>query len=93
MPDKRVGRFTVTYDILKNPMDYVRLFDGMVVVKIEDLYMQGLLEYTAYGSMFEPLSEGRLVPEYVATAIRSNTKLPATAFSWSRVGERKHETV
>lgn len=67
---RRLGRFRMTQDLLRNWRDLLPLFGTMVVVRADSDFASGTIEYTAFASFFEEVEIGCLPPEYESQATK-----------------------
>lgn len=79
--DKRIGRFTVRDEILRNSINTglaARLFYGCVPLDVQRDWMQQESTFVLWHASFDAIDESKLIPEYIALVENG-------AITWERV--------
>lgn len=62
---RRLGKFTISWDLIEDNPEIVReLLSKMIVIRAETMYHYRHIEYVALCEDFEVLSEGCRIPDY-----------------------------
>lgn len=65
--DRRIGKVLISIDLIQNQPDLVReLTEGMIIVRAEQLFVEGAIEYIAISDHFDEVAEGGTAPNYMA---------------------------
>lgn len=68
MFDQRLGRFTISLDLLRRePKAVQKVMGECIPVRAECLYHADCIEYMAISKHFRKVPPGKLVPEYHVT--------------------------
>lgn len=70
MKERRIGRFTVAEQLLRDAVNTghgQNLFAGVVPLDIQRDWLRGTITYIAWHKDFAQIDEGQIAPEYVAT--------------------------
>lgn len=71
--DSRIGRFSITADVIeKNPELARQALSGIVVLKCEPHPWADDYEYVGYGVPFDLVEHAGFVPQYIAAIIRED---------------------
>jgi hypothetical protein len=63
--ENRIGKFLISSDIITNRPDVVQgVLGRCIVVRAEQLFYSGDVEYFAYSELFRPIERGDVVPRY-----------------------------
>lgn len=64
--ENRIGKFSITHGLLKNaPKIFIEsIFKGIVIVRAESIWHEGLIEYIGYSDLFKPVEENCEATEY-----------------------------
>lgn len=67
MKDRRLGQFTITFDLIdRNPEIVREMMSDLIVVRAESMWHFRAIDYIAVGPPFEEVPEALRVPTYHA---------------------------
>ncbi len=83
LEDRRVGRFSVSAEIINEAPDVMRQIMGyVIVIRAESMLYNNSIEYHAICEDFDVLTEGEMLPEYNVLCSQDDDTLTVT---WQRV--------
>lgn len=66
MKSRRYGKFKITLDIIQsNPEEIKKVMAHCIIYDARCDYLNHRVEYLAESELFEPVSVGQLIPEYL----------------------------
>jgi hypothetical protein len=70
--DRRLGKVSVTDDMLRNALDeFTMMMAGAVVLRAEYLYIDNCIEYHLWHPLFPVISVGQVLPTYLGVFTKS----------------------